>query len=80
MASQVDEKLDRSCPWALAAQEADCILSCIKRSMVRRVREVVLPLYSAFVRPSLEYCIQLWDLQHKKDMDLLEWVQRGPQR
>ncbi|RMC13053.1 hypothetical protein DUI87_10583 [Hirundo rustica rustica] len=29
-----------------------------------------------FVRPHLKYCTQLWGLQHKKDTDLLEWVQR----
>ncbi|PKU33679.1 hypothetical protein llap_16017 [Limosa lapponica baueri] len=27
------------------------------------------------MRPHLEYCVQLWSLQHRKDMDLLEWVQ-----
>jgi len=28
------------------------------------------------VRPTLESCVQLWSSQHRKDMDLLELVQR----
>lgn len=55
------------------AQKANLILSCIKSSMVSRLREETLPsYYSALVRHHLEHCIQHWGPQHEKDEGLCE--------
>jgi len=73
----VDDKLKTTKQCVLAAWKVNRILGYIKRSMARRSSDVILHLYSALVRPHLESSVQLRSPQYRKDVNLLDRVQRS---
>ncbi|PKU46577.1 hypothetical protein llap_3134 [Limosa lapponica baueri] len=67
----VDNKLTMSQPCTLVAKKANGLLGCAKKSMTSRSSSP-----SALGSPHLEYCVQFWAPQFKKDREVLERVQQ----
>ena len=60
----------------IAASKGNQILAMIRRNITYKEKSLIVPLYKAIVRPHLEYCIQAWSPYLRKDIDMLEKIQR----
>ena len=48
----------------------------IRRNITYKDKSLIVPLYKAIVIPHLAYCIQAWSPYLRKDIDMLEKIQR----
>ena len=60
----------------MAAKTVDCVLGMIKRNIKCKNDAIITRLYKSLMRPRLEYCIQAWSPYHKKNIEVLERVQK----
>jgi len=76
----VDKSGKSSEQCIMAVKKANGMLGMIKRNITFKNKKVIVKLYKALVRPRLEYCVQVWSPHLRKDIDMLEQVQRRATR
>ena len=60
----------------IAASKGNQVLGMIRRNLTYEDKSLIIPLYKAIVRPHLEYCIQAWSPYLRKDIGMVENIQR----
>jgi len=73
---EVSNCLKPSLQCSKAAAKAIQVLGIIKRNFVMKDEEDFRLLFNGYVRPHLEYCVQVWSTYLKKDIECLKKVQR----
>ena len=69
-----DMKVSEQC--VIVASKGNQILGLIRRTIMCKEKQLIVPLYKAIFIPHLEYCIQAWRQYRKMDIDKLERIQR----
>ena len=62
--------------YRIVASKGNQVLGMIRRNITYNDKSLIVPLYKTIVRPHLEYCIQAWSPNLRKDIDMLEKIQR----
>ena len=60
----------------IAASKGNQVLGMIRRNITYKDKSLIVPLYKAIVSPHLEYCIQEWSPYLRKDIYMLDKIQR----
>mgnify|MGYP003454614844 FL=1 len=72
----VKNDLKPSSQCSAAASKATSMMGLVKRHFKDLDSDSFLLLYKTYIRPHLEYCVQAWSPHLKKDILLLETVQK----
>ena len=61
----------------IAASKVNQVLGMIRRNITYyKEKSLIIPLYKAIGSPHLGYCIQAWNPHLRKDVDMLDKIQR----